>query len=204
MDIWMTICRRTAKCHFCSKPIILKEPIVKGKLWRKHGELQKWSYMMYWHPYCWADEGLVAVSKMKYDPGNRGRKQLLTGYNDKIERVKILKRHARYVQKIRESMESGNVDRVIRLYNNMEKLKAEILLYGGIPNTWLVNLNQSENSSPVSIKRNLQAVVTLQLANIYGNQLSMEVTYGSADTVMDLGHSQYHSGLLESSPQNVS
>ncbi len=138
MDIWITHCKRTAICHYCKKPIKVQEPMVTGKLWRKVKEgVLHWIVRYYWHPLCWVDEGLSYLQKHPYNQGLRGGQPLNLDYETKKKRLSVLRRHAKYTQKIRESMETGNLDRIIRLALSMEKLKEEILPLGGIPKSWI-------------------------------------------------------------------
>jgi len=138
VDIWMTWCKRKAVCHFCAKDILVRDPMVTGKLWRTKEGLIKWCLRYYWHPQCWLEEGYVYLGKTRYSSGNRGRKPNPIPRDEKIVRVKILRRHAAFTQRIRAAMDEGNVDNVLRLYASMQKLNTEIEQYGGIPDKWLV------------------------------------------------------------------
>jgi hypothetical protein len=182
MDIWMTWAKRKAVCHFCKKDIKVREAEVRGKSWRRHGEVNRWSFMYYWHPQCWIEEGTVYLMKTKYSSGNRGRKALDMSYNDKVERNKILRRHAAFVQRIREAMDNGKVDKVLRLYASMEKLKAEIINYGGIPEKWIAATDSVDQFTPKS----LVSVNQAQAAPTIGKNVIVAVTSLSVYTVRDL------------------
>lgn len=147
MDIWIAHCKRIAKCHYCEKHINVTEPMVTGKLWRKKKEgLLHWVIRYYWHPLCWVEEGLNYLSKNPYNQGNRGGQPLNLSHEDRIKRLSILRRHAKYTQKIRQSMERGDLDRIIRLASSMEKLKEEILPLGGIPKKWLTDIEAIQST----------------------------------------------------------
>lgn len=127
---------------------------MRGKLWRKKtGELTHWTWNYYWHAVnkdgecCWVLEGLSHLERNPYNQGVRGGKLLNISSEDKIKRLHILMRHAKYTQKIRQAMETGNVDRVIRFANSIEKLKEEITPYGGIPKKWITEIDQSITKS---------------------------------------------------------
>jgi hypothetical protein len=184
----MTICTRTAKCHFCNEPILVKTPIVKGKLWRKMGEVKKWTFWMYWHPQCWVEEGLVAVSKMRYNPGNKGRKPKEITYIDKKARNKILCRRAAFVQRMRQAMDDGNIDRVLRLHTAMSKLNKEIEQYGGIPESWLSQQEQQQlqNSSHQSTQKSLPSAHLALQESTTGYRWKLGLPYGYVSGVKGL------------------
>jgi hypothetical protein len=181
----MSICQRRTKCHFCGEPILLREPVVKGKIWIKLGETKKWIHMMYWHAKdkdgrcCWIEEGLVAVGKLRYNQGHTGRKPDNISPSDKIERQKILRRHAAFIQRMRQAMDDGNVERVLRLYHAMQKLNEEIEKYGGIPESWII----STTDTPQCIEQSLLVVSTPQQVDTSISLLSIDQTYGSASIV---------------------
>ncbi len=152
MDIWIAYCKREAKCHYCQQPIKARDYVVKGKLWRKlKTGLTHWSWRYYWHvknkdgECCWLLEGIAYLEKNPYSSGLKGGKSLGLTDEDGKMRLAILRRHAKYTQKIRQAMETGNLDRIIRLATSMEKLKEEIYPLGGIPKKWITETSTQEN-----------------------------------------------------------
>jgi hypothetical protein len=162
--------------------ILVREPEVRGKSWRRHGIVNKWSFMYYWHPQCWIDEGMVHLMKVPYSSSKTGRKPNDISYNDKIERNKILRRHAAFIQRIRLAMDEGKVDKVLRLYASMEKLKAEIMQYGGVPEKWIIVKESPDQYIPSP----LPSVDSVQQDSTTGKSVIVGVTSLSVFTAEDL------------------
>jgi hypothetical protein len=116
--------------------------MVQGKIWRKAGVSLHWAFQYYWHVvnkdgiHCWEEQGMAYLQKHPYNQGERGGQPLGLDYDTNKKRIAVLRRHAKYMQKIRQAMQTDNVDRVIRLANSADKLKEEILPLGGVPKSW--------------------------------------------------------------------
>ena len=148
MDIWIARLNKTATCSDCGMPIKTGEPCVFGRIWTtRSGEgiekPTKWVKKLYWHVRreddgrcCWLEQGLIAMEKRGYVE-RRGRKAIGLPEEDSLKRVAILRRRARAMQRLRFEVEQHDIDKIIHLGEQLENLKHEILLVGGIPKSWL-------------------------------------------------------------------
>lgn len=139
MDIWISWCRRTAKCHFCELPITVATPMVKGKLWKKVGEATSWSYRPNWHPQCWIEEGLVYLEQHPYQAKSTGRPKLKLSEADAEQRQTLVRRRSRLIYILREMLTNGKDfehPSVIKILNRLLKLRIDIELFGGAPRSW--------------------------------------------------------------------
>ena len=144
MEIWISHCKRQAKCRYCSEAILKGTPIVFGREWRsyeKDGSTRQWVRRFYWHPNCWLEEALAQLDKLPEATDSMGRKPLTLSAEDKQKRFAILRKRARIAQRLHEELEvedwQSNIDRIIALGNQVEQLKEEIEPLGGIPRSWL-------------------------------------------------------------------
>lgn len=128
-DVWMTWCRRKAKCHWCEEPITSQTPMVKVKIWRGKA---MWRYTMYLHPFCWTEQGMAALDR---EGPFRGRLPLSS--SQKANRFRLIRNWHNCKGRLYEAAVSGDVDEVIKLLANMEGIKQEIADYGGVPKKWL-------------------------------------------------------------------
>lgn len=128
MDIWITRCRKTARCKYCEKPILVSEPIVKGRLWRR----KKWTLNFYWHPDCWVEQGIAEMEKRPVIE-TRGRKSLPLTAEIQEKRICLLKRRASVIQRLKRETDPV---KVLHLGEMLEDLKEEIKPLGGVPKTW--------------------------------------------------------------------
>lgn len=133
----MTHCRKESKCGFCPEKIKVATPMVVGKMWMKGGKVKRWTLTLRWHPQCWVKQGLLSLEKRPYSPaGERGRKPLSMSPEDKKERNRILARWASFMFRLREAVDNGETDKVIKIYSAAIKLIDEIEEYGGAPKSW--------------------------------------------------------------------
>lgn len=147
IDVWITRCRRRAKCKYCEQTIHNGEFMVVTQTWigRKKSEdssSRRFRMRRYYHainPYCWIDQGIQAVEK-KPKIETRGRKSLAMSHEEQEARNKILRRRAAVVHRItlevEKPVEKQRIDRIITLGGQLESLKEEITAYGGVPKSW--------------------------------------------------------------------
>ena len=157
MDIWLSRCNKTVRCYYCLEDIVVGEPAVFGKLWQrkivdgvKH---LKWTVNIRWHgkrlrdgQCCWLEQGLEKLATAVHVE-HRGRKRILMSIEHRKSRLFILKKRARLVQKLKALAEAGtdkwDIDRVIEIGSQLEKLQEEIEPFGGVPRSWLPVGSQS-------------------------------------------------------------
>lgn len=144
MDIWMTWCQKTAKCKHCEKPIEVGDPMVRGKFWRKHGQLTKWSFPFYWHVQCWVDQGMEQLRRHPRISRYKGGVSSWAKYGvrelsdeDKATRISLLQKRANIVQRMRKAAIEGNLDLLIDLQSRLDGLIPEIEKVGGVPKSWM-------------------------------------------------------------------
>ena len=169
MEIRITECRRTIDCEYCHKPIELHSPIIIGKNWFVYNkgtasEAHRY-YIHHWHAKdasgscCWLEQGLYVLLIAEKRIETRGGKTLLLPIDQRKQRLKLLQRHARLVQMLKEEMEKlatdattsrpvGSWDRVALLGQRLEELKALIQPLGGVPSSWLDKSEQSAQAPP--------------------------------------------------------
>lgn len=102
-------------------------------------EPQRWSFFMRFHLQCWIDQAIAALES-KPVIETRGRKKLPMTDDIRAARLKVLMRRAAVTQRIRieltKPVEEQDMDRVIHLGGEINKLKDEIELLGGVPESW--------------------------------------------------------------------
>jgi len=141
MDIWLTICRRRAKCTHCPEFIEKGQYIVVGKLWARSKEegARRWTLRFRWHPECWVEQGKMAADRRPLITETRGRKKLDMSEGDKAARRSIIMRRASVMQRIKKEVDlktQESIDKLIHLGDRLNKLKEEIKQYGGVPKSW--------------------------------------------------------------------
>lgn len=103
------------------------------------GVSQSWRFYMHFHPQCWIDQAIASLSSRRIAE-TRGRKRLEITDEMREARLKVLRRRAAVVQRIRAEVsnpvEEQNVDRIIHLGKAINDLKMEIELLGGAPKSW--------------------------------------------------------------------
>jgi hypothetical protein len=138
MDIWMTWCRRKAKCKYCEEDITIANPMVTGKLWRK-GDSRKYNIRFYWHPQCWIKSGGRYLKENPYvSKGNRGRKRLDLTPEEHALRIKLLKSRGSLEQRKRK-LKAQFPDKelyVTKINIRLKQVAKEIAKVGGVPKTW--------------------------------------------------------------------
>lgn len=147
MDVWITRCRRKAKCKYCEQTINNGEFMVVTQTWVGKSKSvdpnsRRFRIRRYYHardPYCWIDQGIQAVEK-RPKIETRGRKSLAMSHEEQTARNKILRRRAAVVHRITLEVEKPvgkqRIDRIITLGGQLGSLKEEIAIYGGVPKSW--------------------------------------------------------------------
>ncbi len=159
----MTWCNKTAKCKHCSQPITPGEPLVRGKLWRKHGQATRWSYKFYWHPQCWVEQGLIGLrSRPRVSPFRGAITNRDITPEDKTTRLRLLQKRANIVQRMKKAGIEQNLDLLISLQEKLEELIPEIEKVGGVPKGWkrgddadLITVDEirhTDISSPIEVE----------------------------------------------------
>lgn len=101
-----------------------------GKVWWKRRSF---------HTQCWIDQAVVEIEKRPVIE-TRGRKQLAMTDESRAARIAIMRRRGSVIQRIRREMEGSNgernIDRIIHLGGLLNKLKDEIEIHGGVPESW--------------------------------------------------------------------
>lgn len=138
MDIWATHCKKYVTCNYCKKVINAGEPMIVGKIWKKHGEKTRWSWYIRWHPKCWMEQAMNSLEKHPYVPP-AGRKPVDMKPEVKKARVALLRRRASVVQRIKLEMKEPelNMERVAHLGELMSEQLEEIKELGGAPKSWI-------------------------------------------------------------------
>jgi len=138
MDIWATWCKKYVTCYHCKKVINAGEPMVVGKIWKKHGEATKWSWYIRWHPSCWMEQAMLSLEKRPYIPP-AGRKPVEMEPEVRKARISILRRRASVVQRLKiETLRPDlDIDKIIHLGGLMDKQAKEIEKLGGVPKSWI-------------------------------------------------------------------
>lgn len=142
MDVWITHCKRTAKCRWCEQPIIKGEPMVVGKVWRKgNPNERKWNIKLYWHPNCWLAQALDYLRRTPFvSAGGRGRPKLKLSEEDTKTRYLLLRRKSALEQR-RRKLKCVYPDRILaeaRIDARIEELAKEMEEVGGVPRKWKV------------------------------------------------------------------
>lgn len=138
-NVYMSWCKRRAKCHFCPEMVEAGTPMVNVFLWRKGEDgVRKWNMKFYYHPQCWLDQGLDYLKMNPYVPYKRDRQLPLTERQQDIRRS-ILRRKASIEQR-RRNLKSDYPDRILveaRMDKDIAELMVKIIKVGGIPPKWL-------------------------------------------------------------------
>jgi len=148
MDIWISRNGRTTICASCHETIAIDEPVVRGRLWKRSKEentTSRWSKTFTWHTKnqdgicCWLAEGLLALEKTP-KVETRGRKATGLPADIQTYRVKLLKRRGSIMQRLKKQtnvpIEVRDLDKIILLGQQLDKVKLEIEKYGGVPDNW--------------------------------------------------------------------
>ncbi len=131
MNVWITICRKQSKCNWCPKPIEKTSFKVVTSYYRG-----KWLIKKNYHTQCWIDQGVNALSRRPIIE-NRGTQRMDITDTSRTSRVKILRRRASVIQRIKRAVvKEDNTKEMIHLGSLLHKLKDEIEPYGGIPESW--------------------------------------------------------------------
>lgn len=105
------------------------------KLWRgKGGQPARFPFVMRMHLECWVERGKQAVDN-KPRTETRGRHKLVMDDATRLARLKIMRRRASVIQRIKVC-KPEQVDKVIHLGQLLHNLRDEIEKFGGAPEAW--------------------------------------------------------------------
>jgi hypothetical protein len=142
VNVWLRYTTKKGKCAYegCKKAheLILGELQVRCRWYMRIKSGQKWMKEKSYHVDCWVAEARETLDR-RVHVETRGRKTIPRTDEDRSERIKILRRRAAVVQRLKHETEmgGGNAPKKIQhLYDMLEQLKVEIMPYGGIPDGW--------------------------------------------------------------------
>lgn len=128
--------RRRIVCRYCEKEILVGEYQVVCQHYMKLKTGKVWWFRRSFHPQCWIDQAIADLEKRPVVE-TRGRKKMVLADADKSARTAILRRRASVIQRIKRAVgENQNTDKIIHLGEMLNKLKEEIELVGGVPESW--------------------------------------------------------------------
>jgi len=143
MDIWIKRASRAATCVYCKEEIKKQDFMVIGKLWRKLKSGKTWLIMLRWHTQCYIVQGVAAIKDKEIrEPKieKRGRKKSILPDDIRIKRLKIMRRRASVLQRIKAEVKKPKKKQkfevLVHLGSLLDKCKDEIKDTGGIPTTW--------------------------------------------------------------------
>lgn len=149
MNIWLKICKKVVRCHYCLEDITTKEYMVFG-VWREKGtdgNSKGYTRRYHWHAKrprdgqcCWLVQSLERLER-EPQVERRGRKKLLLPQEDREKRLCILRQRARLKQKIKllflSETDERDIEQIISVGRKLEELRQRIEPLGGIPKSWL-------------------------------------------------------------------
>lgn len=128
--------RRQGTCAHCNKPILNGEYQIVCQHYMKITGPRVWWKRRSFHIQCWIDQAIAAIEKRPVVE-TRGRKKMALADADKTARTAILRRRASVIQRIKRAVGDGqDTDKIIHLGEMLNKLKDEIELVGGVPESW--------------------------------------------------------------------
>ncbi len=143
LTVWVRKTRKTTKCYHCNRDVEVGTYQIVCQYYMKVANGKTWWKRMVFHSgygggkNCWLDR---AVAEIELHPPieTRGRKRGVISDENRVIRVKLLRRHAAVMQRLRVEMESNSVVgvRVAHLTESLERLGQEIEQYGGKPVGW--------------------------------------------------------------------
>lgn len=139
MNVWIRKTRKRVLCRYCGKLIEVGQYQVVCVYFMKLQHGGNWKKTMHFHakePYCWVDRAVAELSK-KPVIETRGRKASVISDDNKEKRVKILRRRASVMQRIKNEMEGlCRPGKLLHMTEVLERLAVEIEPYGGVPESW--------------------------------------------------------------------
>ena len=140
--VWIKKCKKQSICKHCGKPIVKGSYLVMCQMYREskkedNGGKKNWWLFRRFHPQCWIDQGIAAVSKIPVVE-TRGRKRVPMTDGTKSARFKIMQRRASIMQRLKKATVEVpyDIDKIIHLGTMIDELKAEIIEQGGLPKSW--------------------------------------------------------------------
>jgi len=158
MDLKVVQLSKDIECYYCHSVIPAQSLAVMGKYQTKDKLVQeanppcitkKRLVKLYWHihptaPSCWVQQELANIQSRPLHPRVEqavGRRPLPLTPAQRFSRHLILCRRARVLQRLHTELENPpevqNLNRIIVLGEQLERLKKEIEPLGGAPNSWL-------------------------------------------------------------------
>ena len=137
MNVWIKATRKRVACRYCERIIETGEYQVVCQYFMKVGNGKTWVKRMLFHPQCWITRAIAELSTRTVIE-TRGRKKAIISDEHRVVRIKILRRRASVMQRMRAEMgkEKSNYVKVDKLINQLEQLKIDITPYGGVPSSW--------------------------------------------------------------------
>ena len=141
MNVWLRYTSKKGKCAYdgCKKAheLVLGELQVRCRWYMIGIGGKKWMKEKSYHVDCWVAEACEKLDRQVHVE-TRGRKTIPRTDEDRGERVKIMRRRAAVIQRMKKetAMVPVNPKRITHLTEMLDGLKVEIMQYGGIPNGW--------------------------------------------------------------------
>lgn len=139
MNTWVRKTKRESTCSYCGRPIEVGTwqiictyfmPLKSGKTW---------TMRMVFHAEpvnCWLERAKAEIES-RPTIENRGRKALELSDDKREMRGKLLRRRTSVMQRLDvEMQERKRSDKLIHLTEELEKIKEQIMEYGGAPKGW--------------------------------------------------------------------
>lgn len=141
MNVWIRKLRKRATCTYDGCPIpqheikngeyaVVCQWVMKtkgGKNWRK---------ARLFHPQCWIDQAVAELERRPVVETRGYAKRMAITDADRERRVKILRKRASLVQRIKLACLERKYALVEKLTEQLELCKEEIRPYGGVPAKW--------------------------------------------------------------------
>jgi len=109
--------------------------MVRGKSWRKaNGEPKQWANYFYWHPDCWLQEGKSKLNELPRDV-------YVLNSVERETRLRLVQKHARLKQRIKEARLEGKSHLVDKLKDKLLGVHIPIAKFGGIPRSWIKDMD---------------------------------------------------------------
>lgn len=138
VNVWIRRVRKKATCTHegCSKPTIANgEYCVVTQWYMKTRGGKNWQKQRSFHPQCWIDRAVAEIER-RVVTETRGRQRMAITDVHREARLKILRKRAAIVQRIRQALAVTNYALVCKLGDKLDMCKEEIGQHGGAPAKW--------------------------------------------------------------------
>ncbi len=147
MNTWVKWCGKTVQCTYCREDITNGEPAVYARhRLQKSDDSSPWTVNFRWHAKRARDgQCCYITNQLEYLAAHprietRGKKKMLISAEVRSQRLKLLQRRARLVQRLKvltmPDMDFADVDAITTIGQQITELKGLIEPLGGIPNSW--------------------------------------------------------------------